>query len=430
LRDRQQALAIDEAIAQNRRAAARYLPTLQAEGNAIVWDDELVLSLGGSAPPDLPAPATPYEEVVAGLVGNLSTPSTIRNQITANVQVSIVQPLIQLYPIHLNRQLTEVGVEAAKLERQALGQALAFNAATLWLQVQLTDNLLENALISKAELEAQAERVETLVQAGAAVRADLLRLQVAVANAQRDIIRLTNTRASALAQLALLMNRNLDSTATLADLDASGEPPSAGGTLTEAIDTGLNQRIELEVLDAQSTQARLSRDLTRTEMFPELTLIGAYQRTEGQGLANQDQLFAGLFMTWSIFEWGSRSHAVDAAQTRMEQLDVGRQQLRQQIELDIRNAWLELDTARASWSVSNTAVAQAEAVYRNERLRFDQGASTTVDLIASESELTRTRNARSIAWTNAAVALARMRFTTGAPITAQTVLMRHANPGG
>ncbi|MBH23662.1 MAG: hypothetical protein CMH57_04175 [Myxococcales bacterium] len=423
LQDRQQLLRIDEALATSERSGARYLPQLQVEGNAVVWDDELTLSLGGASPA-LPAPQTPYEEAVAGLFSALSTPSTIRDQVTADLQVALVQPLVQLYPIHLAHQLDETNVEVARLERRALRQAITLNTAVVWLQLQLTDQLIANAQLSLDTLDAQTRRVEALVRAGAAVRADALRVKVARANSQSELIRLGNARAMALAQLALLMDQDLGDALTLTPIDSTGAPPKPPVPLSEAIDQAHANRVQLDLFDLQRRRAGLGEDLARAEYLPEVALIGAYQHTQGQGLANPNQFYAGVSLRWTAFEWGATRHGVEVAQLRAQNVELARQYRRQQIELEVRDAWLDLDTARAAWAVADSSIAEAEEVYQNEQARLAQGATTTVDLVASEAALNSARNARSIAWTNAAIATAQLRFAMGDTVRANTVLLR------
>ncbi|MEL6179504.1 MAG: TolC family protein [Myxococcota bacterium] len=416
-------LRLDETQSQALRAGARYYPGVRVEANTQVWDDALTLNLGGGTPAELPAPQTPYEELLAGLVTELGQPVPVRDQLTAQAQISIVQPLVGLYPIHLASQLEQRGVEAARLERDVTDLSLLQQTSAVYLRVLLTERLLENAQTSRDTLLAQEKRTQALIANAAAIPADALRLRVAIADAEREIIRLENAKAITLSQLAALMNLDLNAPLELTSSAPSNDvpPPQPPLALDEATARGLAQRPQVALVTVRGEQAELGVELAQTDYLPSLDLIGAYQRTEGQGLVATDQLFVGLFLTWDVVAWGARVHQVDAAQSRVEQVEVAQAQLRQAIALEVRSAWLEMESARRAWDVAQTAVREAQEVYRTEQVRFEQQASTAVDLLTAESALTQARNARSITRYNVLLALVQLRAAMGDPPTANNL---------
>lgn len=418
-------LRVDEAAIMAEQAGARYLPILRVEANTMVWDDEVSLNLGGGggAPADLPEPMTPYEAVLAGLLTQLGEPVTVREQLTAEVQVSVIQPLGQLYKIHLADELSQTQVDVARLEQALTQEQITRGTSAAYLQWLLLDQLLDNARVSLDELLAQEKRVKVLVDNDVALPADVLRLGVAIADARKEVIRLENGRQIAGAQLTTLMNRDFDPNLELEPLSEAQQPPPAPRwSQQEAVERALAQRVQLSLAQKRAEQAGLGLDLAQSGHLPDVNLIGSYLFTEGQGLNAPNQAFIGLFLAWNVFEWGATQKEVEAAQIRVSQAQMADEAMRQGVELEVRQAWLELDSARKAWTVADSAVAQAQEVYRTEKVRYDQGATTAVDLLSTQAALTQARGARHITWYQALLASVNLCSAMGEPISAAAIL--------
>ncbi len=396
-------------------AQARYLPILRVEGNAIVWDEEQTLALGGSGGGgQLPAPTTPYEGAVAGLLAQLGEPITVRDRVTATARVSVIQPLTQLYAVDNLVSVEEGNVAVAKAQREVKETQIVKMTSTTYLQALLAERLIQNVETSLEELSAQRGRVESLVEADLAVPADLMRIDVAVADRRRELIRLENSRELAISQLGLLMNRPADAAITLQSLgDGATAPPGAPGTLKGQIDKALSTRSEMKMLSARKTQSEHGVALAQSQYIPDLNLIGTYEHNQGSALALENQFFAGLFLEWNAFEWGASSSQVSAARARKHQVDAVEEQARRGIALEVKSAWLSMESARKSWDVANQAVAQSETVFKAEQARVAQQSATATDLVSAQSALTTARNARSAAWYGALVAYVDLQIATG-----------------
>lgn len=417
-----QRAAVDAARADRASGRARFLPLLRIEGNVQVWNSPTDVSFtGGAAVPTLPPPATPYEAVVAGLIGGFSTPTRIRDQVTATLSATVVQPLTPLLFMGDTHELLDLGVESARLGVTGASRQAALNAATGYITVRLAMALESSARTHVAELDAQLERLDALVRGGVARESDQLRLQVARAAAQQDVIVAASRVRLAQAALATAMGIDAKVPVDTAPLPAITCVADASD-LAELQQRALGQRPELASVRTGAEQASLAASVKEMDLWPSLNALLAYSHVEGQGLADKDSGFIGLALTWNAFEWGASSEAVNASQARARQVTAQLAAVEDGVRLQVQQAQLDLGTVAESLDVAALAERQAAESLRIETARYAAGAATATDVVTAESALRAARDRRLAAEHQCLLANANLRAAVGDPITAATII--------
>ena len=87
--------------------------------------------------------------------------------------------------------------------------------------------------------------------------------------------------------------------------------------------------------------------------------------------------------------------------------------MRRSIELEVRRASAELDSALSRVKIAGTATRLAEESLRIVRDRYGEGLSPLVDLLDAETGLTRARTRRVMAQRDVLVALSSLDLATG-----------------
>ncbi|TNF37745.1 MAG: TolC family protein [Deltaproteobacteria bacterium] len=419
---RSQKAAVDAAEADRASGRARFLPLLRVEGNVQVWDSPTEVSLaGGATITGLPAPTTPYEAVVAGLLDGLSTPTRIRDQVTAQLTATVVQPLTPLLFMDDTHTLLDLGVESARIGVDSARRDAALSAAKGYIAVRLSMALESSARTQMAELDAQLARLDALVQGGVARESDQLRLQVARAAAQQDVI--AAAARVRLAQAALATAMGVDAgqpveTAALPDFTCVAEATA----LTELQSRALQQRTELATLRTGAQQASLAASVKEMDLWPSLNAMISYTHVEGQSLADKDQGFIGLAFQWNAFEWGASSEAVAASRARARQVSEQMALVEDGVRLQVQQAQLDLQTIADSLQVAALAEHQAAESLRIESARYTAGAATATDVVTAESALREARDRRLAAEHQCLLANATLRAAVGDPITSATII--------
>lgn len=410
------------AEAQRKQARANFGPTLSASAGIQFWNDEITFSTspGGDQVPQLPPPQTPYEEIIAGLFTQ-SEPTVVRDQVTWDVALTISQPLGPLYSIYHGYRATEFAEEAAEEQVGQVSRDQAREAAVAYFRVLQAQAILETAQQSVEQLAAQVETVSVLVEAGATTPSQRMRIEVALAAAEQEVIQARSRVRLAQSNLAVALGRNAQERVGANAVDADTLPGVAGSP-EDAVEAAVANRPELRQLELGIEAAESGVKAEEGTYIPQLVAVGQYSHTEGQGLAGTDTAFVGLSLDWTLWQWGARYYAVDEAEAQVVSLEATQEQTRRQIGLQAKMAWYDLESAVEAYGVAERAVAQAEEAYRVESVRYEAGKSTSTDLLDAQSALTEARNNRNNALYQALIQHTELIYATGRPVTADRLL--------
>ncbi|TDP75762.1 TolC family protein [Bradymonas sediminis] len=415
--------AMKVAEANRKKARAGFGPTLSAEASAQLWNEELAfdIGMGGGDAPQLPPPSTPYEQIIAGMFAAPAEPTVIRSQFTWSASITLAQPLTPLWMVYHGHKAMVIGEEVAEKQLTQAERDLANQAAVSYFRLLQVQASLDTANQSVERLNAQVSQLEALVAAGAAKKADKLRIEVAVAAAKQEVANL---------KAAMRISRSALAVALGADpsepIDASPlgqvDLPDVSGSPDAAVEAALDARPELQQLKLQMQQADQAIKVKQGNYIPQVVAMAQYSHSEGQGLAGSDSAFVGLAASWDIWKWGADYYDVDAARAQRLQLDSAYTQARRQIGLQVRSAWYDVQSAAEGYSVATKAVAQAEEAYRIETVRYEAGESTPTDLLAAQSALTEAQNNQNNALYQTLIKNTEFIYATGRPLTVESLL--------
>jgi outer membrane protein len=268
---------------------------------------------------------------------------------------------------------------ASDAERVARS-ALRLDVAQSYIDVLRAKRLLQTAESRVASLTAHVADVERLVNRELVARSDLLAGRVALANAEQQRVRADNGVALAYAAYNRRLGEALDRTPQLEDsvpVDAAlPEEP-----LDVLIKRALEARGELGALSARADALALQSAAERADLLPQLAISGGYTYLENQILDRKDFASVAIGMTWNLFDGGqarNRSAALrNAGLAARHRVD----DLRKQIELEVRQAWLGVREARGRVAASREAVAQADENVRITRELYGTGLGTNTQVL-------------------------------------------------
>ena len=167
-------------------------------------------------------------------------------------------------------------------------------------------------------------------------------------------------------------------------VDALVEPKAETATLAsvdDALHDAWAKRPDLRAAEAQARLARAQSTVSRLSWVP--TLDGRFTEawSENTGFSGEPwngQI--GLAARWTLWDGGYR--LIDHAQTHSNATlaDSAARQAREQVEVDVRQAWAESDRAHAAWVAAERERTLAEENLRLADVSFQAGASTFLDL--------------------------------------------------
>lgn len=306
------------------------------------------------------------------------------------------------------RRLTEVAqaqLDAATLDAAAARLVLTADVANAWLLLRALDEEIRIVASARDGRRDALKVVQARFDAGVTQELDLQRARTELANADADVAELTRRRLLAENALAVLTGRAPAPAQAPAPFTApttlSAPPTVAAGLPSEVLQRRPDVAQSLALLHAAGAQIGVAE----AAFYPSIRLTGAF------GLASQDlgdllsmpaRLFSfGPAVSLPIFDGGrDRANLAAVRAAHDEALANFRQRVLQALR-EVDDALSDLQQRQGIAAAQARAAEAAERAVRVARLRYEQGASSYLDVtdadrsaLAAQRALAQTRAAQ------------------------------------
>lgn len=164
-------------------------------------------------------------------------------------------------------------------------------------------------------------------------------------------------------------------------------------TLMEGIEGSTDRRPELTVMERWLEANDLFIRLNRAESLPVIAGAADYgfQGEKYRFGKEDDFMLASVVLRWNIAAGSTTRNKTRQAMLDREMLELSRQELEKQIELQVINTWHNMLTAHEAAEAAAAALEPADASYRIVRARFREGQEAYGQLLEAQTLLTRAR---------------------------------------
>jgi outer membrane protein TolC len=226
--------------------------------------------------------------------------------------------------------------------------------------------------------------------AGVGVGLDVTRAQSQVAAARAQLISARNDRARSRLDLLRALNLPLETTLDLSDSLSSLTLPDAIDEAA-AVDVAVRSRPDIRAADAQLAAAEQQLAAIRAGRKPTVGLFGNDGEI-GLGLNHLLNTYTyGVQLNWSLFEGGHREGQTQEQEAVARDIEVRRRDLRQQVAVDVRGAFLDIASAREQVDAARERETLAEQEVTQARDRFSAGVSGNADVVTALATLNSAR---------------------------------------
>lgn len=324
-----------------------------------------------------------------------------------NVRGLLTVPLYAGGKSRADRRAAEAGSRAALQEAEAVRLALAGEVARTFFTVQKTRQFIAAAEAAVGSYESSLGVARQRFEAGAALRADVLDLEVRLAQAREDLVRARNARA--LAQRALQHLLGLEG----GEFEVAEQSP----TLALPPDEIEASRPEFAAAAQRSRAAESQVSSARSGYRPRVSAFGTVDWENGWETGGDGASYtAGVLLQWDLWDGRLTRGRVNEARARLEAALEEERKVRLAVSFEVEQARLELQQAQERLHVGEKAVAQAEESLAITRDRFAQGAALATQLIDAQTALTAARVRHADAGADVQIATAALRRALGLPI--------------
>jgi outer membrane protein TolC len=351
-----------------RAAQAERMPSVSARGSYSVFDNDLTINAPVPAvPPILPQPVT------------ASVTVNQREFFLGGVRVT--QPLYTFGRINNAIDSASAEVSAAVSDSKRTTLDVKLQVAAAYIGVLQASQFLEVATTSVSSLEDHERKVANLVEEGVRIRANLLAVQVALANARQLQLQMESLMTVAEAAYNRALQRPLSAPVRVQDLAAA----AAEYDLDYSIQQALGTRPEIRFLSAKAQALRKLGDSIDAGNCPQIVLDGGFSYIENRFLENETFNDVGVLAEWNFWDSGRKRHRVAQLKQTAEALLRKRMNVESLITLQVKQAWHELDTAKQQVVVNESTLKSADENLRVSRDRYEEGEGTNTEVLDAQT---------------------------------------------
>jgi outer membrane protein len=287
------------------------------------------------------------------------------------------------------RAAAALGVEAAKLERAAMRNALADAVIAAYYALLAGPEEVEVARLSIDAVGSALGQARARVAAGTALKSDTLSLEVRQAAAQEGYIRAQNAVELARAGLRILLGMPATEPLQVVALKDTTEPPLPD-TFPDALQRAVASRPEIQAAARVVAMREHEVKVERAAYLPRIDAVGSFgQDAENLELSHtQDNWTFGATAELDLFSGFRTKERVRAAERRLAEAREAERRTRLEVERDVQTAFLAFQEARQRARVTETAITAAEEALRLVQEQYQVGVATITRYL--ETEVART----------------------------------------
>lgn len=288
----------------------------------------------------------------------------------------------------LGLNASEIAIEATKQAIKAKTQAAYFNVLNCRNQIKVSKE-------SVRTIEEHLKNVNAQFSVGTVAKTDVLASQVQLSNAQLSLVSAQNAYDVAVASLDTVMGIPSDTKLNLKDeLDFTPYDISVDSCTEYARENRpdiLAADYKVKIAEQQvgiagagnkpKVQAEVSRSFVGEKPFSQDAEMNDFYFT-------QNSWYMGLGMSWNIFDNNVTQAKVNQSKAAIEKAKEDAKSARDNGDLEVRTAYLNLTSAAKSIDTAKVAVEKAREDYKIAQVRYSAGVGTNLDVMDAESKLT------------------------------------------
>ena len=246
----------------------------------------------------------------------------------------------------------KLGVEIASLQSECAYQTVANEVAVAYYQVLRAASLRRIAQEAVRRAEDDLGEARKLAKGGVIEREKVLRVEVQLAQSQRQLDSAEGSFAIATAAINVAMGVDVSSPTAIAEVDVMPPPPNS---LPECLQLAVSQRRELNVARGGVQVAQEGQRVAKADFLPKIIAEGDYLNFEQTTpRANLGLGLGFIKLEWGLFEGGRRIGELKVADSKTRAAMALAQTIADTISFQTVEAWHQMTTVRSKPSISRS----------------------------------------------------------------------------
>lgn len=284
------------------------------------------------------------------------------------------------------RKVAELGVTAAALQESATRNQLIEWVTSAFYGILAANEAHKIAEHSIDAVQSELTHTRNRYDAGTALKADVLSLEVQLAEAQDNEIRTASAIELAQNGLKILLGISSDQPLILAETPAR-QLPQIKTPLPALLERAIAQRPETRAANTQVEIAEHQLQAVQGAHLPKADAYVSYG-SDSKNLAystRRDNVTAGVTVSMDIFSGFADSERIKKAEREVSVAKLNAKQVRLAIEDELKSAYLKLKDALERMNVTMASVTAAEEALRLVKEQRLAGTATVTRYIEAEA---------------------------------------------
>jgi outer membrane protein TolC len=293
--------------------------------------------------------------------------------------LSLTQPIWTGGKVGLQKEIAGYGLEIARTDYEQTAENQIFNLVQSYYGVLQAEGLVD---IRKEALDIVNEFlriVKNNLDAGIAIRRDLLQSQIEQRNAEEELIKAKNNLTIAKRRLAQILSADADydveSPNITFDLKLEQEP---------LFKTALENDPQLMILELNKEIVRLNQKLDGQYYRPNLALNGSYDWS-GEEFMDEKSWSMTLGVNVPLYDGGKGGVRAEKQQQESEKIDNNIKDLLADINIEVEDSILTVQETKEAIALERLSLENAEENLEISNKSYEAGVASITDVIDAQT---------------------------------------------
>lgn len=359
----------------------RHLPSLNLNANYTHINDDISINLNQIRD----AIGTLHQIPEPGAVLGDWQP-VLQQQDFGSADLTMKWPVFTGGKLNLADKAARLKYSASQTQTESTREELLASLTEAYFRVQMASEALDLRQRVENSVKVHAQNAEKLFKNGMIPKVELLNAEVALSNAQREV--LAARRDLALAQTAL---NNLIGETSYDSLSTDLFTPKAVENLAFFQDQALQSHSQLRYLRQQRELAQLGVKKERLNYLPDVALFGKKYLYTNNLPITEPNWAMGVGLSVNVFDGFRRENSIKAASAQADQVNHLITQAERDIQTYVEKLYNEMLKQQEQYqSLQKDEKLALELKFMRERA-FEEGMGTSVDVVDATVNLTSIR---------------------------------------
>ncbi len=322
-------------------------------------------------------------------IPGFAIPSVVGPYNYFDARATFTQTLADLTRLR-NYRASKETLNATRLSAKDARDLVVLAIGGTYLQVSAALARLNTAQAQVQTAQAVYQQASDRNRAGLNARIDATRARVELQTEQQRVRSLKADYDKQRLNLARIVGLPLGQDFVLAD--ELPYTPLAGVTLLQALEGAERNRADLQAANAQVRAAELTLKAAHAERYPTLSVSTDYGVIGTNPAQSHGTFTFNGGLNFPIYQGTRVKGDIEQADSALRQRRAEVEDLRGRIDYDVRNAFLDLDSAADQVSLAQSNVQLAQETLTQARDRFAAGVADTVEVTQAQESVATANN--------------------------------------